>query len=87
MAKRLAKRDIGQILVVRFYDHASETTEPVYCEAVGWLTGYDKASLDKASLSMTHWRTPKDTDVDNRDADVAILRSTIVEIMKARADG
>ena len=82
MAKRLAKRDIGQILVVKFYDHASETTEPVYCEAVGWLTGYDKASL-----SVTHWRTPKDTDVDNRDADVAILRSTIVEIIRLEGKG
>lgn len=82
MAKRLRKSDIGTIVLVKFQDHAGNTERPIYCEAVGWLLRYDKESL-----AIRSWVTPRDSDVDNSDADSAIVRSTITEIVRLEAQG
>ncbi len=64
--------DIGKLLLVRFWDHAQGDTR-AYSEAVGWL-----ASISDAEIVLRHWRTPSRLDLDDADADDAILCVTII---------
>lgn len=72
---RLTKNKLGKVLMVRFADHAMGIDRAIECVVVGFLRKYDRKTL-----VLRSWDTPNDNDVDNRDSEYAIVRSTIMEM-------
>ena len=72
---RFRKRDIGRRLTIRFWDHSLGCEKPIFTEATGYLF-----KVDKRSVSVRWWQTPRDPEVDNDDTTGTIVRSTIKDV-------